>query len=49
MEDLIVGAVAILTGLTLILLALWSTNDRQIRCIEAMKDKPAAEIVVVCK
>jgi len=49
MEDLIVGAVTILAGLTIIFAALIINMDQRLRCIEAVKDKLAAEIVVVCK
>jgi len=49
MNDLIVGTVAVFTGLTIIFAVLIINMEQRLRCIEAVKDKPAAEIVVVCK
>ena len=49
MDEFLVVVLAILFGLGMLLGTAITGGNTELRCIEAMKDKPAAEIVVVCK
>jgi hypothetical protein len=41
--------IAVLAGLAILLGSLLISQEQQLRCINTLKDKPAAEIRVVCK